>query len=72
MESFSKCKQTCIYIYQVLPIYKREKRNERAFTSVRVEVSNENKIESDYQKETMKKGTHRICNLKKDWSMFEW
>ena len=47
---------------KLLPIYEREKRNERAFTSVRVEVSNENKIESDYQKEKMKKGTHRIYN----------
>ena len=41
------------------------KKNEKVFTSVRVDLSNENKIESDNQKETMKRETRRICKLKK-------
>ena len=50
---------------KLLPICEREKRNKQAFTSARVDISNENKIQVDYEKETTNRGTYRICNLKK-------
>ena len=46
---------------KLLPIWERKKRNEKALANGRVDV----KIQADYEKETMNRGTHRIYNLKK-------
>ena len=40
----------------LLPVHEREKRNEKAFTSVRVDTCKETTIDSGKQKEIIKRG----------------